>query len=91
MIRNLFNKNKRIPQTYEPVMEAQEVLEMFSRLTLHQQAVLMRLMSRNLIIDLPDDTVMGYELDWSVDKAMVVATMAEGFDVTPALQSPSDA
>ena len=34
---------------------------------------------------------MGYELDWSVDKAMVVATMAEGFDVTPALQSPSDA
>ena len=91
MIRNLFSKNKRIPQTYEPVMEAQEVLEMFSRLTLHQQAVLMRLMSRNLIIDLPDDTVMGYELDWSVDKAMVVATMAEGFDVTPALQSPSDA
>ena len=91
MIRNLFSKNKRIPQTYEPVMEAQEVLEMFSRLTLHQQAVLMRLMSRNLIIDLPDDAFMGYELDWSVDKAMVVATMAEGFDVTPVLQSPADA
>ncbi len=91
MIKNLFGKNKRIPQTYEPVMEAQEVLEMFSRLTLHQQAVLMRLMSRNLIIDLPDDTVMGYELDWGVEKAMVVATMAEGFDVTPALQSPADA
>jgi len=91
VIKNLFSKNKRIPQTYEPVMEAQEVLEMFSRLTLHQQAVLMRLMSRNLIIDLPDDAVMGYELDWGVEKAMVVATMAEGFDATPTLQSPADA
>ena len=91
MIKNPFGRKKRIPQTYEPVMEAQEVLEMFSRLTLHQQAVLMRLMSRNLIIDLPNDAIMGYELDWSVEKAMVVATMAEGFEVTPALQSPADA
>ena len=91
-MRNLFGKKKPVPQSYEPVLEAKEVLDVFGRLTLHQQAVLMRLMSRNLAIQLPSETVMGYELDWAVDKAMIVAFLAEDYEVaTPALQSPADA
>ena len=43
-------------------------------------------------VDVDEKSVrMGYELDWGVEKAMVIATMAEDFDVTPALQSPADA
>jgi CO dehydrogenase/acetyl-CoA synthase delta subunit len=92
-VKNIFGKKKSVPQSYQPVLEAQEVLDVFGRLTLHQQAVLMRLMSRNLVIELPTETVMGYELDWTVDKAMIVALPAEEYDVgvTPALQSPADA
>jgi|TARA_A100000172_G_scaffold55234_1_gene35412 hypothetical protein len=92
-VKNLFGKKKSVPQSYQPVLEAQEVLDVFGRLTLHQQAVLMRLMSRNLAIELPSETVMGYELDWTVDKAMIVALPAEDYDVgvTPTLQSPADA
>ncbi len=92
-MKNLFGKKKSVPQSYQPVLEAQEVLDVFGRLTLHQQAVLMRLMSRNLAIELPSETVMGYELDWTVDKAMIVALPAEDYDVgvTPTLQSPADA
>ena len=39
---NLFNKDKpkSVPQSYAPVLEAQEVIDLFSRLTLHQQAAL---------------------------------------------------
>ena len=91
-MKNLFGKKKPVPQTYQPVLEAKEVWEVFGRLTLHQQAVLMRLMSRNLAISLPSETVMGYELEWTVDKAMIVAFPAEDYEVaTPALQSPADA
>lgn len=72
-------------------MEAQEVIDLFSRMTLHQQAALMRLMSRNLIIELPGDSAMGYELDWNVDGALIAALPAQVDEATPSIQlSPAD-
>jgi len=88
---NLFGKKKQVPQSYRPIMEAQEVIDLFSRMTLHQQAALLRLMSRNLMIELPGDSAMGYELDWNVDGALVVALPAQAEELpTPVLQSPAD-
>ena len=52
-------------------MEASEVIELFGRLTMHQQAALMRLMSRNLMLELDSD------LDYNVEGAMIVARLAE--------------
>jgi hypothetical protein len=73
----LFNKiktkEKSVPQSYKPVLEAQEVIDLFSRLTLHQQAALMRLISRNLEINVGGDTYMGYELDYDVIGAIISA------------------
>jgi len=65
-----FNKikprQKSVPQSYKPVLEAQEVIDLYSRLTLHQQAALMRLISRNIEVNVGGDTYMGYELDYEV-------------------------
>ena len=72
----LFGKRRSqaVPQSYRPVMEASEVIDLFSRLTLHQQAALLRLISRNLSVSIDDDEgYMGYEFDWDVDGAMIVA------------------
>ena len=69
---NLFSKRPRaVPQTYQPVLEAAEVIELFSRLTLHHQAALLRLISRNLVIEVDGDQHMGFEFDYGVDGAMV--------------------
>jgi hypothetical protein len=58
-------------------MEASEVIELFGRLTMHQQAALMRLMSRNLVVELDSESAMGYDLDYDVEGAMIVARPAE--------------
>jgi|TARA_R100001086_G_scaffold72516_1_gene34833 hypothetical protein len=75
---NLFNKvkpkKKPVPQSYKPVLEAQEVIDLYSRLTLHQQAALMRLISRNIEVNVGGDTIMGYELDYEVVGAIIRAT-----------------
>ena len=75
---NLFNKvkpkKKLVPQSYKPVLEAQEVIDLYSRLTLHQQAALMRLISRNIEVNVGGDTIMGYELDYEVVGAIIRAT-----------------
>lgn len=68
------NKQKPVPQSYQPVLEAQEVIDLFSRLTLHQQAALMRLISRNLELQVGEDTVMGYDLDYEVVGAVIRAS-----------------
>jgi len=69
---NLFSKKPRtVPQTYQPVLEAAEIIELFSRLTLHHQAALLRLISRNLVVEIDGDQHMGFEFDYGVDGAMV--------------------
>jgi len=75
----LFGKTVRKPQSYQPVLEATEVLDLFSRLTLHQQTALLRLISRNLILKVGED-VMGYDLNFEVEHAMIVATKDEELD-----------
>ncbi len=76
-MKNIFSKGRPVPQTYRPVMEASEVIELFGRLTMHQQAALMRLMSRNLMLELDSESAMGYDLDYNVEGAMIVARLAE--------------
>ena len=67
-------KQKQVPQSYRPVLEAQEVIDLFSRLTLHQQAALMRLISRNLEVEVAGEKVMGYDLDYEVVGAVILAS-----------------
>ena len=70
-------KNKSVPQSYKPVLEAQEVIDLYSRLTLHQQAALMRLISRNIEINVAGDMILGYDLDYEVVGAIIRATESE--------------
>jgi len=78
---NLFGKKaKTLPQSYQPVLEAKEVVVLFSRLTLHHQAALLRLISRNLVINVNGESHMGYEFDYDVDGAIVLAQSAEEED-----------
>jgi|TARA_A100001515_G_scaffold144196_1_gene147515 hypothetical protein len=74
LFKKLKPKEKSVPQSYRPVLEAQEVIDLYSRITLHQQAALMRLISRNLEINVGGDTYMGYELDYNVVGAIISAT-----------------
>lgn len=77
---NIFKQKRIPPPSYRPPLEAAEIIQLFSQLTLHQQAALMRLMSRNLVIKTGDDETMGYELDFNVDGALIAATPAEDED-----------
>ena len=70
-------KARHVPQSYRPVLEAKEVIELFSRLTLHHQAALLRLISRNLVINVDGENHMGYDFDYEVDGAVVLAKPAE--------------
>ncbi len=75
---NLFKRNKKsVPQTYQPVLEAKEVIDLFSRLTLHHQAALLRLISRNLVIQVDGEQYMGYEFNYDVDSAVILAHESE--------------
>ena len=74
---NLFNRKQLPPPAYRPPLEASEIIQLFGQLTLHQQAALIRLISRNLIIKTGDEEYMGYEFDYNVDGAMIAATPAQ--------------
>ena len=65
---------KSVPQSYKPVVEAPEVIELYSRLTLHHQTALLRLISRNLEIEVNGQTTMGYDMYFEVEGAMIKAT-----------------
>lgn len=75
MLKNLFNKDKQLPTTYQDKLQPQEVLDLFSRLTLHHQAALLRLISRNLVFKLDDESIFGYEMDYKVNGAMIEASL----------------
>jgi len=73
------------------VADAGEVIDLFSRMTLHQQAALLRLCSRNLMIDVEGDFHMGYDFDWNVSGAMIIASPADMDEPTlPMLGEGSD-
>jgi|TARA_R100001244_G_scaffold71267_1_gene57582 hypothetical protein len=72
-LKNIMSK-KSVPQSYKPVVEAPEVIEIFSRLTLHHQTALLRLVSRNLQLEINGQTTMGYDMDFEVDGAMIKGT-----------------
>jgi len=76
MLKKFMSGNKDVPQAYKPVIEAPEVVELFSRLTLHHQTALLRLISRNLEIEINGESTMGYEMDYEVVGAMIKATEA---------------
>jgi len=77
MIKMFGKKAKAVPQSYQPVLEAKEVIGLFSRLTLHHQAALLRLISRNLVINVDGENHMGYDFDYEVDGAVVLAKMLD--------------
>ena len=70
-------KKKALPQSYQPVLQAQEIIDVFSRLTLHHQAALLRLISRNMVIQVGGRNNMGYEFKYEVDGAVIVVSPAE--------------
>ena len=65
-------RRKTLAATYEPQMGADEISDPFSRTTLHHQAALLRLISRNLILETEDGPLMGIDFDFDVDKAVIV-------------------
>tara|TARA_Y100000593_G_C4073422_1_gene220222 strand:- start:213 stop:464 length:252 start_codon:yes stop_codon:yes gene_type:complete len=73
-LNNIMASDKPVPQSYRPVMEAQEIVDVFSRTTLHQQAALLRLISRNVIINLEGEDIHGLDLDYEVEGAVIKAT-----------------
>ncbi len=75
-----FFKKKSIPQTYQSALQPAEVVELFTRLTLHHQAALLRLISRNLVINTSYGPEMGYDFDYNVDGALIVASPSEELD-----------
>ena len=77
MIKLFGKKARPVPQSYQPVLEAKEVIALFSRLTLHHQAALLRLISRNLVINIDGEAHMGYDFDYEVDGAVVLARESE--------------
>ena len=67
-------KKQALPQSYQPVLQAQEIIDVFSRLTLHHQAALLRLISRNMVIQVGGRNNMGYEFKYEVDGAVIVVS-----------------
>ena len=67
-------KKKALPQSYQPVLQAQEIIDVFSRLTLLHQAALLRLISRNMVIQVGGRNNMGYEFKYEVDGAVIVVS-----------------
>ena len=61
----------RLPQSYNPQLNPAEVIDFYSRLTLHHQAALLRLISRNLVIKNENEILMGYDFAFDVDGAVI--------------------
>jgi hypothetical protein len=73
-LNNIMASDKPVPQSYRPVMEAQEIVDVFSRTTLHQQAALLRLISRNVIVNIDGQDIHGLDLNYEVEGAIIKAT-----------------
>ena len=66
-----FKKPKQVPQSYKPELTPKEVVDLYGRLTMHHQTALLRLMSRNMAVQIGDQVIMGYEFDYDVDGAVI--------------------
>lgn len=76
---NRASKKKQLPVSYQ-IEHPSEIVELFSRLTLHHQVALLRLMSRNVMFNINGETAMGYEMDFEVNGALIEATTDEPLD-----------
>tara|TARA_R100000935_G_scaffold53149_1_gene80791 strand:+ start:346 stop:582 length:237 start_codon:yes stop_codon:yes gene_type:complete len=75
MFNNIF-KGKQLPVSYK-IEHPNEIVELFSRLTLHHQTALIRLISRNLVLKIDDEAIMGYEMSFDVKGAVIQGTIDE--------------
>ena len=82
-------KVKKIPQSYESELTPREVIDLFSRLTLHHQAALLRLMSRNVVIQSGGNIIMGYEFGFDVDGAVIRMYPQEETEQEEPVEEPS--
>jgi|TARA_R110002033_G_scaffold40653_1_gene81072 hypothetical protein len=75
MFNQIFKK-KQLPVSYQ-IEHPSEIVELFSRLTLHHQTALLRLISRNVVMEIDGKTIMGYEMDFDVKGAVIQGTIEE--------------
>jgi len=76
-----WKRRKTLAATYEPPVGAEEIIALFSRTTLHHQAALLRLISRNLILQTKEGPLMGIDFDFDVDKAVIVGKPVDDDDI----------
>jgi len=70
---------KTLPESYE-IEHPNEVVELFSRLNLHHKVALLRLISRDLMVNINGETTMGYEMNFEVNGALIEATTEDLLD-----------
>ena len=61
---------KDLPESYE-IEDPKEIISMFTKLNLHHQVALLRLISRNILLAVDDKTFIGLEFEYDVDGALI--------------------
>ena len=61
---------KDLPESYE-IEDPKEIISMFTKLNLHHQVALLRLISRNILLEVDDKTFIGLEFEYDVDGALI--------------------
>lgn len=61
---------KDLPESYE-IKDPKEIISMFTKLNLHHQVALLRLISRNILLEVDDKTFIGLEFEYDVDGALI--------------------
>ena len=72
----MFGKSKKQKQVVasKEIEHPSEVLEMFNRMNLFHQTAMLRLIARNLMVNIDGEVIMGHELNFDVYVAMIEAT-----------------
>ena len=61
---------KDLPESCE-IEDPKEIISMFTKLNLHHQVALLRLISRNILLEVDDKTFIGLEFEYDVDGALI--------------------
>ena len=61
---------KDLPESYE-IEDPKEIISMFTKLNLHHQVALLRLISRNILLEVDNKTFIGLEFEYDVDGALI--------------------